>query len=77
MQKSLNKFKIGEKGIVLRLEGEGKLRRRMLDMGITPGVEIILHKTAPLGDPIEIKLRGYDLTIRRDEAEKIIMEVKK
>lgn len=75
MQKSLNKFKIGEKGKVIKIEGEGKLRRRMLDMGITPGVEILLHNVAPLGDPIEIKLRGYDLSIRKDEAAKIIMEV--
>ncbi len=77
MQKKLNEFVIGEKGIIVSVAGEGAIRRRLFDMGITPGTEIILRKKAPLGDPLEINLRGYELTLRRSEAEKVLMEVKK
>jgi Fe2+ transport system protein FeoA len=73
--KLLGKFKPGEKGRVEKLTVLGPLRRRLLDMGITPGTEIIFNKVAPLGDPIEIRLRGYVLAIRRSEAEAVLMNV--
>ncbi len=72
--KSLNKLKPGSKARVAKLEVEGAVRRRFLDMGITPGVEIYMRKVAPFGDPLEINLRGYVLTLRKKEAELIIME---
>lgn len=76
MQKRLSEFAIGEIGIVKKVEGEGKIHRRLFDMGITPGAEIYLRKKAPLGDPIEITLRGYELTLRKTEASFVIMEIK-
>ena len=76
MLKKLNEFKIGEMGIVKKVEGEGKIRRRLFDIGITPSAKIILKKKAPLGDPIEINVRGYELTLRNDEAVLVIMETK-
>ena len=66
--KLLSQLEIGEKGIVKVVNGEGAVRRRLFDMGITPGAEIYLRKKAPLGDPIEISLRGYELTLRKAEA---------
>ncbi|MBO5926735.1 MAG: FeoA domain-containing protein [Clostridia bacterium] len=74
MEKTLDKFLIGEKGVVKKVLGEGKIKRRLVDMGITPGVEIFLRKKAPLGDPIEITLRGYELTLRNNEANFVVME---
>ena len=68
MTKQLSDFKIGERGVVKAIAGEGKVRRRLFDMGITPGAEVYLRKKAPLGDPIEIALRGYELTLRKSEA---------
>ena len=64
----LSQLKIGEKGVVVAVKGEGAVRRRLFDMGITPGAEVYLRKKAPLGDPIEISLRGYELTLRKTEA---------
>ena len=58
-----------------RIEGEGKIRRRLFDMGVTPGAEIYLRKLAPLGDPVEVTLRGYELTLRKSEAACVVMEV--
>ncbi len=75
MIKKLNEFIIGEKGIVKTVGGDGRIRRRMLDMGITPGADILLKKKAPLGDPIEISIRGYSLTLRNAEAELVGLEV--
>ena len=75
MTKKLDQFKIGEKGIVTMVEGEGRLRRRLFDMGITPGANITLKKKAPLGDPIEVTLRGYELTLRKSEANLVILEL--
>jgi Fe2+ transport system protein FeoA len=72
--KLLNEFKSGEKGIVEKLTVLGPLRRRLLDMGITPGTEITFKKVAPLGDPVEIMLRGYVLAIRKTEAETVLMK---
>ena len=74
MAKTLDTFKIGERGIVKKVQGEGRVKRRMFDMGITPGVEIMLKKKAPLGDPLEVSLRGYELTLRSTEACLVEME---
>lgn len=67
----LDELKVGETAFVEKIEGEGRVRRRLLDMGITPGAEIYLRKKAPLGDPIEITLRGYELTLRKTEAKAV------
>ena len=75
ISRRLSEFRIGEKGIVIKVEGEGKIRRRLFDMGITPGCEIYLRKKAPLGDPIEISLRGYELTLRANEAKFVLMNI--
>lgn len=77
MQKLLSTFDIGETGQVIKVEGEGRVRRRLFDMGITPGAEIFLRKKAPLGDPLEVTIRGYELTLRKDEACLVLMVVKK
>lgn len=71
--KTLDTFLVGERGVVKSVTGEGKIRRRLLDMGITPGVEVLLRKKAPLGDPIEISIRGYELTLRKTEAACVVM----
>ncbi len=76
MEKTLDTFKIGESGIVCKVVGERKIRRRLFDMGITNGTTITLRKKAPLGDPIEVTLRGYELTLRNSEAACVSMEVK-
>ena len=75
MTKSLNEFKIGEIGKVVKIIAEGKIKRRLFDMGVTPGATIELKKKAPLGDPLEVNLRGYELTLRKDEAINVLMEV--
>ena len=75
-QKLLSEFLVGESGVVKTVSGEGRLRRRLFDMGVTPGAEILLRKKAPLGDPLEITIRGYELTLRKTEAELVTMEVK-
>ena len=75
MLKRLDEFRIGETGLVKKVEGEGRFRRRLLDMGVTPGTSIYLRKKAPLGDPLEITLRGYELTRRKDEARLVVLEV--
>ncbi len=74
MLKKLEEFNVGETGRIKNIEGEGKIRRRLLDMGITPGAEVYLRKKAPLGDPIEITIRGYELTLRKKEAAFVLME---
>ena len=76
MKKTLETFVVGERGVVSTVGGEGKIRRRLFDMGVTPGAEIMLRKKAPLGDPIEVSIRGYDLTLRKSEAACFTMEVK-
>ncbi len=70
----LSQLKIGEKGVVVAVKGEGAVRRRLFDMGITPGAEVYLRKKAPLGDPIEIAIRGYELTLRKAEAANVEIE---
>ena len=71
---TLKDIKVGKRVKVLKLEGEGALKRRIMDMGITKGVEIYVRKVAPLGDPMEINLRGYELTLRKADSEMIIVE---
>ena len=68
MAKVLAGLGIGERCVVVKVNGEGAIRRRLFDMGVTPGTEILLRKKAPLGDPLEIKIRGYELTLRKAEA---------
>ena len=77
MKKNLDHFTVGESGVVLSVAGEGKIKRRLFDMGITPGADVYMRKKAPLGDPIEVTLRGYELTLRKTEAACVVMEVKK
>lgn len=77
MEKLLSEFNIGEKGFVKIVSGDGPIRRRLFDMGVTPGAEILLKKRAPLGDPIEVNLRGYELTLRKAEASYVTMEVER
>ena len=77
MEKYLNEFMISEEGIVKKVEAEGKIKRRLFDMGVTPGAHVVLKKVAPLGDPLEITIRGYELSLRKDEASKVLMEVAK
>lgn len=71
---TLKQAKIGETVKVVKLHGEGAVKRRIMDMGITKGVEITVRKVAPLGDPIEITVRGYELSIRKADAEMIETE---
>ena len=68
---TLKDVKIGKKAKVVKLYGEGAIKRRIMDMGITKGVEITVHKAAPLGDPIQITVRGYELSLRKADAEMI------
>lgn len=72
--KTLRDAKIGETVKVVKLHGEGAIRRRIMDMGITKGVEIYVRKYAPLGDPIEITVRGYELSLRKSDAEMVETE---
>ena len=76
MKKPLSAFKIGEKGKVVSVSGEGRVRRRLFDMGVTPGADVYFRKKAPLGDPIEITLRGYELTLRNAEASYVEVEIR-
>lgn len=71
---TLRDIKIGETAKVKRLHGEGALKRRIMDMGITKGVEVYVRKVAPLGDPIEVTVRGYELSLRKADAEMIEIE---
>ena len=75
MLKKLDQFKIGETGLIKKVEGEGRLRRRLFDMGVTPGATVYLRKKAPLGDPLEVTIRGYELTLRKSEAALVVLEV--
>ena len=76
MNKLLSEFAIGESGVIVCVKGEGKVRRRLFDMGLTPGAELTMRKRAPLGDPIEITVRGYELTLRKIEAACVEVELK-
>ncbi len=72
--KTLRDVKIGETATVVKLQGEGAIRRRIMDMGITKGVELYVRKVAPLGDPVEITVRGYELSVRKADAEMILVQ---
>lgn len=72
--KTLRQAEIGETVKVVKLHGEGAVKRRIMDMGVTKGVEIYIRKVAPLGDPVEITVRGYELSLRKADAEMIEVE---
>lgn len=72
--KTLRDVSVGETAKVVRLHGEGALKRRIMDMGVTKGVEIYVRKVAPLGDPIEVTVRGYELSVRKGDADFIEVE---
>ena len=69
--KTLRDVKVGERATIVRLHGEGALKRRIMDMGLTRGTEVFVQKVAPLGDPMELTVRGYELSVRRGDAELI------
>lgn len=72
--KTLRDVKIGETARVKKLHGEGAVKRRIMDMGITKGVEVYVRKVAPLGDPVEITVRNYELSLRKEDAEMVEVE---
>ena len=72
--KTLRDVKVGDTTRVVKLHGEGAVKRRIMDMGITKGTEIFVRKVAPLGDPIELNLRGYELSLRKADAEMVEVE---
>ncbi len=76
MEKTLDLFKKGEKGVIKIVQGEGVVRKRLFDMGVTPGAQVELIKKAPLGDPLEFKIRNYELTLRKNEAKNVICVIK-
>ena len=71
--KTLKDAKVGETVTVAKLHGEGAVKRRIMDMGITKGTEVFVRKVAPLGDPIEVTVRGFELSLRKDEAENVLV----
>ena len=75
MLKKLYQIEKGETGLVRSVEGDGKVRRRLFDMGVTPGAKVTLRKKAPMGDPIEVTIRGYELSLRKAEANLVNIEV--
>ena len=75
MVSTLKDLKPGQKGCVHHIAAEGLMRRKLMDMGVTPGVEIEVNKMAPFGDPMEVRLRGYALSLRKQDAENILMVV--
>ena len=72
--KTLRQTKVGETVKVVKLHGEGAVKRRIMDMGITKGVEVYIRKVAPLGDPVEVNVRGYELSLRKADADMIEVE---
>ena len=72
--KTLREAKVGETVKVVKLHGEGAVKRRIMDMGITKGIEVYVRKVAPLGDPVEVMVRGYELSLRKADAEMILIE---
>lgn len=72
--KTLKEVPCGEKAKVTKLTGEGPVKRRIMDMGITKGVEVFVRKVAPFGDPVEVTVRGYELSVRKADAEMILVE---
>lgn len=74
MMNTLDMLPIGHRARIVAVNGQGALRRRLLDMGLTPHTEVMMRKVAPMGDPIELHLRGYELTIRKADASNITIE---
>ena len=74
MSKTLKQVKRGETATVQKLQGEGPVKRRIMDMGITKGTSIFVRKVAPLGDPVEVTVRGYELSLRKADADMILVE---
>ena len=72
--KTLKDVKVGETAVVVRLHGEGAVKRRIMDMGLTRGTEVHVRKVAPLGDPMELTVRGYELSVRKADAEMVEVE---
>ena len=72
--KTLRDIPVGQTATVVKIHGEGSLKRRIMDMGITKGVEVYVRKVAPLGDPVEVTVRGYELSLRKADAEMIQVE---
>ena len=76
MKMTLNELNVGESAVIKTVGGEGALRCRLLDMGLTPRTAVTLQKVAPMGDPLEIRVRGYELTLRVEDAKKIEVDTK-
>lgn len=74
METTLNKLVPGDKGVVKKVSGTGAVRRRLFDMGLTPGAAFDVRKMAPLGDPMELTLRGYELSVRKEDAQLVTVE---
>ena len=72
--RTLKDVAVGTHGVIKKLHGEGALKRRIMDMGLTKGTEVFVRKVAPLGDPLELTVRGYELSLRKDDAERIEVE---
>lgn len=72
--KTLKEVEVGQSCVVKKLHGEGAVKRRIMDMGVTKGVEVYVRKVAPLGDPIEVTVRGYELSIRKEDAQMVEVE---
>ncbi len=72
--RTLKDAKVGERISVLKVTGEGPVKRRIMDMGITKGVEVFVRKVAPLGDPVEVTVRGYELSLRKTDAQMVVIE---
>ncbi len=72
--RTLKDLKVGQSGIVVRVAGSGSVKQRMMDMGLVPGSQVAVVRVAPLGDPIEISIKGYNLSLRRSEAKDIYIE---
>ncbi len=72
--KTLKDVKVGQSAVVARLHGEGAVRRRIMDMGLTKGTQVYVRMVAPLGDPMELKVRGYELSVRKADAERVEVE---
>ena len=75
MQKEMSNFAVGESGRIVKVLGEGRVRHRLFDMGLTPGAEVYLRQKAPMGDPLEFTVRGYELSLRKDEAQFVLCEM--
>lgn len=73
MESTLKELRPGESGVVISIGSKGPVKKRLMDMGVTPGAEIKVIKMAPLGDPVEVNLRGYELSLRKEEAAQIVV----